>query len=68
MRDINRIYPLCNEIARLWSDCPDQRFMQLLSNFTVWLGRDPFYMEDDEFLEQFTEYIKPCKMQYKREG
>ena len=62
MRDKSRISPLCIELAIKWQNtCPDWRFMQLMSNFTAWLGRDPFYMEDDEFLEKFMEYMKVIK-------
>lgn len=58
MRDEGRIFPLCMRIAHLWLDrCPDIRFMQLMSNFAVWYGADPFYMEDDEFLKKFKEYM-----------
>lgn len=58
MRDEGRIMPLCIQIASLWQYfCPDTRFMQLMSNFAVWYGADPFYMEDDEFLAKFEEYM-----------
>lgn len=58
MRDEGRIMPLCMQVARLWQyHCPDQRFMQLMSNFALWYGADPFYMEDDEFLKKFKEYM-----------
>lgn len=58
MRDEGRIMPLCMKIARLWQHyTPDWRFMQLMSNFTVWYGSDPFYMEDDEFSRQFLKFM-----------
>lgn len=58
MRDEGRIFPLCMRIAHLWLDnCPDWRFMQLMSNFALWYGADPFYMEDDQFVEKFKEFI-----------
>lgn len=58
MRCEGRIFPLCMQIAHLWLDnCPDWRFMQLMSNFAVWYGADPFYMEDDQFIEKFKEFI-----------
>lgn len=58
MRDEGRIMPLCMQVARLWQyHCPDLRFMQLMSNFALWYGADPFYMEDDEFLKKFKEYM-----------
>lgn len=58
MRDEGRIFPLCMKIARLWQHtCPDIRFMQLMSNFAAWYETSPFYLEDDEFLEKFREYM-----------
>lgn len=58
MRDEGRIFPLCMQIAKLWQYyCPDIRFMQLISNFAIWYGADLFYMEDDEFLTKFKEYM-----------
>lgn len=58
MRDPNRIWNITNHIANQWHYvCPDLRFMQLMSNFIAWLGHDPFYMEDDEFLQKFYEYM-----------
>lgn len=59
MRDTHRILPLMKEVASLWlAKCPDWRFMQLMSNFAVWYGADPFYLEDDVFLEKFKEFIE----------
>lgn len=59
MRDPNRIWDITNYIADKWHDtCPDWRFMQLMSNFITWLGRDPFYMQDDDFLQKFYEYME----------
>lgn len=59
MRDPDRTFPVCDMIAAFWqTKCPDLRFMQLMSNFTLWLGVDPFYMEDDEFVRKFLEYMK----------
>lgn len=58
MRDPSRIFPLCAEVANLWlMKLPDWRFMQLMVNFMSWLGRDPFYMDDDAFLAKFKEYV-----------
>lgn len=58
MRDEGRIMPLVTRLGRLWQRyCPDWRFMQLMSNFALWYGVDPFYMEDDQFVEKFKEFI-----------
>lgn len=55
MRDPNRIYPFCMELARLWSMHPDMRFGQLMFNIEAWTytkyQKDSFYIEDDEFMK-----------------
>ena len=62
MRNENRIYPICIEIAIEWQNtCPDWRFMQLFDNFQKWLGNDGFYLEDDKFMEKFKEYMSLLK-------
>ena len=59
MRDEGRIMPLVMQVGRLWQQyCPDWRFMQLMSNFALWYGADPFYMEDDEFIKKFKEFLE----------
>lgn len=62
MRDEGRIMPLVMQVGRLWQyNCPDLRFMQLISDFVLWYGADPFYMEDDEFMKKFKEFMKFLK-------
>lgn len=55
MRDPNRIYPFCTELAALWSKYPDLRFGQIMSNIERYIkmehGRDMFYMEEDDLME-----------------
>ena len=59
MRNPNRVWDTMNYIADRWhDDCPDWRFMQLMSNFIAWLGYDPFYMEDEDFLQKFYEFME----------
>lgn len=59
MRNPNRIMEVMSTIRDDWYfKCPDWRFMQLMTNFIAWLGRDPFYMEDDEFLQKFHEFME----------
>ena len=47
MRDVNRIYEFCNELATVWvTKCPDWRFGQLMSNVLGKMqseGRDIFF-------------------------
>ncbi len=56
MRKSERIEPFLMEIGSLWKErFPDWRFGQLMYNFFNVLG-DPFYYEEDEFLEAFKAY------------
>ena len=63
MRDPDRIQRFCNELAVLWSNVPDWRFGQLLSNVLGdWQGknhRDIFFPEDDEMIQIFRDYFPP---------
>ena len=61
-RDKKRIKAILKEIEVLWNTVPDQRFYQLLFNYTS-LGRrgkesgtilDPFHIEDDLLLAELT--------------
>lgn len=62
MRNLNRIMSVCTLIERVWhEDFPDWRFMQLMSNFALWYGADPFYMEDDIFEEKFLDFAAAMK-------
>ena len=48
MRDINRIYKFCNELAVIWSEnCPDYRFSQLVESVYSKIPEDPFYVEEE---------------------
>ena len=59
MRDPNRIYVICSQIAKAWHDnVPDWRFTQMLCNFLSYMGSDYFYMEDEVFMEKFNEYMR----------
>ena len=50
MRDPNRIDVFCAELAAIWHKVPDWRFGQLVTNV---LGRDPFYIEDEDAMSFF---------------
>ena len=56
MRDPDRIEPFFAELARLWHRVPDWRFGQLICNIPF--ERDPFFMEEDEFLDCVKKYFK----------
>lgn len=59
MRDAARIQPFLKEVGELWAAArPDMRFGQLMYNFISAHG-DPFYWEEDLFLEKFKEYLAP---------
>lgn len=58
MRNPDRIDLFCTEMAKIWKEeVPDWRFGQLMINFLSWLGQDPFYMEDNKFMDKFHEFI-----------
>lgn len=62
MRDPNRLYRFYNELQCIHIKYPDVRFGQLFSNFEKWLlyakSKDIFYIEEDELLKLFKEYMK----------
>lgn len=55
MRDPKRIRKFLNQLADIWETYfPDLRFGQLIHVFFAWMntaGKEPFYIEDDEFLK-----------------
>lgn len=55
MRDVNRIQPFCDELAKLWAKYPDMRFGQFILNVfgeIVSKGVDPFFPEDADMLDK----------------
>ena len=62
MRDKERIFPICAVIGHAWREvCPDWRFMQLMNNFIGWLGTPSFYMEDEDFIKKFKQFMEENK-------
>ena len=63
MRDINRIYPIMNELTTIWTTyCPDWRFGQLIENFKKFTEvEDLFYIEDDKMLEVLKKFKEELK-------
>ena len=58
MRDVNRIPEFLDKVGKIWAEnCPDWRFGQLIYNFICETG-DPFYWEEDDFLEKLDKYFK----------
>lgn len=59
MRKKDRIQPFMQEIGKIWEEeCPDWRFGQLLVNVVNSFDKDPFFMEEDEFLDRFKNFFK----------
>lgn len=57
MRDPNRLDIFYAQMAEMHKKYfPDWRFGQFMMNFLGWLQRDPFYMEEDKFIEKLEEY------------
>ena len=62
MRDPNRIYNICFQIAKVWHDnVPDWRFTQLFVNLMSYMQSDCFYMEDEDFIMKLEEFLKEIK-------
>lgn len=61
MRDPNRIKDYCDDLATIWNLVPDWRLSQLMMNaihsYTKEKGYEPFYTEDDDFLEYLFDYV-----------
>ena len=62
MRDKNRIYAFCNELANEWSTHYELRFGQFIINIFDYItnkyGIDPFFIEEDKIMEYIKEYCK----------
>ena len=61
MRDPNRIYKYCHELAEIWGKVPDWRLGQFMINMITkaeYDGNDVFYMEDDELFQMIEDYFK----------
>lgn len=60
-RDFARIRKFCNQFASLWEVVPDMRFGQFTMVVFEFIknnySSDPFYLEDDQMLQKFREYI-----------
>lgn len=51
MRDPKRIDMVIKQLEKVWKEVPDWRFGQLVMNILSYIGKDPFYIEDDKMLE-----------------
>lgn len=58
MRNPKRIHEFLRHLEDAWSVFPDWRFGQFVMNFLSWLGRDPFYIEDDKLAELVDAFMK----------
>ncbi len=61
MRDPNRLDKFYNKLKEIHKkEFPDCRFGQFIVNFISWYG-DPFYLEENKFLEKVEEFVKSIK-------
>lgn len=59
MRDIDRIDIFCDELAAIWKEkCSDWRFGRLMINFLGWYGKDPLYIEENDFIEKLRKFFR----------
>lgn len=58
MRSTERIKPFLDKLGEEWeTKVPDWRFGQLMFNFFSAYG-DPFYWEEDKFLENLEKFLR----------
>jgi hypothetical protein len=57
MKDPNRISKILKLINYVWSNNPDLRLGQIVSNVTFNWYKDIFYLEDDKFVELIAEHF-----------
>lgn len=58
MRDPERLLKYYVEIEEIHKkEVPDWRIGQVLVNFQRWLGRDIFYIEDEELVNLFRKFL-----------
>ena len=59
MRDPNRLYDFYQKLQTVHiNNFPDWRFGQFMFNFFDWYGQDPFFLEEDKFLELLNKFVK----------
>ena len=59
MRYPNRIDDFYDKLKTVHKiNFPEWRFGQFMFNFFGWYGKDPFFMEEDKFLELMDKFIK----------
>lgn len=59
MRDPNRIDNFLKELGKVWKEkVPDWRFGQIMFNFFSSIDEDPFFWEEDKFLEKLKNFFK----------
>lgn len=60
MRDVKRLDKFYDELKEVHAKSfPDWRFGQLMFNFINECG-DPFYWEEDKFIEEIKKYANKC--------
>lgn len=60
MRDVKRLDKFYDELREVHAKSfPDWRFGQLMFNFISECG-DPFYLEEDKFIEEIKKYANKC--------
>ena len=67
MRDVNRLFNFYSQLSLLHRDIPDIRFGQLMYSFIRWAemeNKNVFYLEEDEFLKLYTEFINDLEVKY----
>ena len=67
-RDYNRLPLFYSQLAGLHAKVSNMRFGQLMYSFIRWYEmegkRDVFYLEEDEFIKEYTKFINDLDKKY----
>ena len=56
MRDKKRIKRILKRIEKIWNKYPDLRFFQLIEAPYEPIAENPFYIEDEDFIDKMEEF------------
>lgn len=66
MCDTARISPIYTFLAKVHEEnFPDWRFGQFISNFSKWLGRDMYYLEDTVIYDKVNAFLTSMNLHKK---
>jgi hypothetical protein len=56
MRDVKRIPKILRKLKEIWEKNPEMRLGQLIENAFLYLGKDIYYVEDEDLIKRLEEF------------